>query len=78
MVVDEHPAHIVDSTNLQYDIIFGADFLDKCIITIDYNSNQVCWMEYNIPLHETVEFFHTVTTPIFLHPSRQLLKMTSW
>ena len=45
IVIDNNPALIVDSTNLQYDIIFGAEFLDKCIITIDYNSNQVCWME---------------------------------
>ncbi len=57
MVVDEHPALIVASTNLCYDIIFGADFLDKCGITLDYNANQVCWMEHTIPLCDTVDFF---------------------
>ncbi len=34
MVVDEHPALVVDFKSLQYDIIFDTNFLDK-----------VWWME---------------------------------
>ncbi len=45
MVVDNHPALIVDSTSLCYVIIFGAVFLDKCSITLDYEHNLVWWME---------------------------------
>ncbi len=41
MIVDQHPAQIVDSRSLHYDIIFGADFLDKCRITLDYDTNLV-------------------------------------
>ncbi len=57
IVVDDHPALIIDSTNLWYDIIFGCDSLDKCRITLDYDCNQVHWMEYIIPVCDTVDFF---------------------
>ncbi len=57
IVIDENPALIVDSTNLCYDIIFGANFLDKCGITLDYENHQVQWMEYTIPLYNASKFF---------------------
>ncbi len=41
MVVDKHPLLIVDSMSLWYDIIFGADFLDKCGIALDHEHNLV-------------------------------------
>ncbi len=41
IVIDKHPALIVDSMNLRYDIILGADFLDKCGITLNYKNNQI-------------------------------------
>ncbi len=41
MVVHEHPALIIDSMSLRYDIIFGVKFLDQCCITLNYDSNIV-------------------------------------
>ncbi len=43
MVVDEHPSLIIDSMSLHYDIIFGANFLDKCNITLDYDDLSNGW-----------------------------------
>ncbi len=65
VVVDEHPTLIVDFMSLHYDIIFGANFLDKYSIILDYNSNLVHWMEYYIPLHNASEFFPTVITLLY-------------
>ncbi len=48
IVIDKHPTLIVDSMNLQYNIILGANFLDKCGITLDYENHQVKWLEYTI------------------------------
>ncbi len=62
IIVDTHPAFIVDSTSLCYDIIFGADFLDKCGVTLDYDNSIVRWMEYTIPLCHALEFFPTIIT----------------
>ncbi len=72
MIVDQHPALIVDSMSLCYNIIFGADFLDKCVITLDYKNNLVQWMEYNILLLDASEFFSynyytSLLTPIELN-----------
>ncbi len=64
MVVDEHPVLVVDSTSLNYDIIFGANFLDKFGITLDYDNDLGCWMEYTIPLCNTNDFFHTQLLPL--------------
>ncbi len=62
MIINKHLALIVDSTSLCYAIIFGADFLDKCRITLNYDKNLVCWMEYDIPL------FHFATPlSFFIH-----------
>ncbi len=41
MIVDQHPPLIIDSMSLCYDIIFGADFLDECRITLNYDNNLV-------------------------------------
>ncbi len=57
MIVDEHPVLLVDSTSLPHNILFGANFLNKCSITLDYENSLVQWMEYTIPLHDTLEFF---------------------
>ncbi len=62
MIVDEHPALIVDSTSHCNNIIFGANFLNKCGITLDYENNLIQWMEYIIPLHNASEFFPTTIT----------------
>ncbi len=56
MIIAKHPMHIIDSTSLWYKIIFGADFLDKCRISFDYENNIVWWMEY-IPFCNTAELF---------------------
>ncbi len=60
MVIDELPVLIVDSTILGYDIIFGADFLDKCSFHLDHDKNLVHWIEYDITLHDTTEKILTV------------------
>ncbi len=57
MVVDNNPTLIFDSMSLCHDIIFGADFLDKCGITLDYEHNLVQWMEDTTPLCNALEFF---------------------
>ncbi len=67
--IDKHPALIVDSTNLRYDIIFGSDFLYKCGITLDYENRQVQWLEYTILLRNATEFFsftyyYTILSPL--------------
>ncbi len=77
LVVDEHPALVINSTSLHYDIILAANFLDKCGIILDYDNILVLWMEYTNPLCNTTEFFHTVTTPLSSHQLRLNLKMAS-
>ncbi len=62
IIVDTHPALTVDSTSLHYDIIFDADFLDKCRVTLDYDNSIIRWMEYTIPLSNALEFFPTTIT----------------
>ncbi len=64
MAVNKHPALVVDSKSLQYNIIIGANFLDMCGIQLDYDNYLAQWMEYNIPLHDTIIFFLTATTPL--------------
>ncbi len=76
VVVNENPVLIVAFTSLCYDIIFGADFLDKCGFCLDYNNIFVQWMEYNTPLHNTAACFHTVTILPYLHQSIFLVKTT--
>ncbi len=39
MVVNVHPALIVDSTSQSYVIIFGADFLNKCGFQLNHDNN---------------------------------------
>ena len=78
IVIDKHPALIVDSMNLRYDIILGADFLDKCGITLDYENNQVQWLEYTIPLRNALDFFSytyytSIMSPIELEMEHDLL-----
>lgn len=41
MVIEDLPALIVFSKAIRYDIIFGADFLDKWGFHLNYNANQV-------------------------------------
>ncbi len=66
MVIDNHPALVISSETMHYDIIFGANFLDKCGFHLDYNANQVKWMEYDIPVHEAKTFFaHSFYTLLF-------------
>ncbi len=77
MVVNEYLALVVNFMSLCYDIIFGANFLDKCGITLDSDNNLVHWMEYNIPLCNATEFFHAITTPLSSHWLRPSLKIIS-
>ncbi len=42
----------------QYDIIFGANFLDKFGFTINYNDNVLQWMDHEIPFKNPEEFFN--------------------
>ncbi len=57
MVINEDPVFTIDSTSLQYHTIFGTDFLDKCGFHLAYDQTLVHWMEYDIPLCNTSEFF---------------------
>ena len=64
--------------NLRYDIILGADFLDKCGITLDYENNQVQWLEYTIPLRNASDFFSytyytSIMSPIEFEMEHDLL-----
>ncbi len=68
MIVDQHPALIVDYTSRCYDMIFGADFLDKCGITLDYDNNLVWWTEYIFPLFNALEFSSYSNYTLFLTP----------
>ncbi len=73
MLVDEHPALIVDSMSLQYDIIFRTDFLDKCRFHVDYYNNLVHWMEYDAQFCDTSDFFLAATNP--LHSPQLILTL---
>ncbi len=64
MVVNNQPALVDDSKSLQYNIIFGANFLNKCRFQLDCDDNLVLKMEYTIPLHDTADFFLTAITPL--------------
>ncbi len=71
IVIDKHPALVVDSMNLCYDIIFGANFIDKCGITLDYENHQVQWMECTIHFCDASKFFslnyyHSILAPLEL------------
>ncbi len=54
--IDSQMAYLFDQ-NCWYDIIFGADFLDKFGFTINYNNNLLQWMDHEIPLKNPEEFF---------------------
>ncbi len=41
----------------QYDIIFGADFLDNIGFTINYNDNVLQLMDHEIPFKNPDKFF---------------------
>ncbi len=76
IVVDDHPALVIDSKNLQYNIIFGANFLDKLRFQLDYDNNLVQWMEYTIPHCDTAECFPTATIHLSQLELMSILKMT--
>ncbi len=71
MVVKEHPALVVDSKNLQYNIIFGEDFLDKCRFQLDYDI-----VSFDTTFHSPtlLNFFHTAITPFSSHQLMLILK----
>ncbi len=71
MAINEHIVLIVDSSSLQYNIIVGAGFLDKCGFHLNYDQNIVCWIEYDVPFCNTSDISPTVTHPLCLH---QLIK----
>ncbi len=76
IIVNKHPTLIVDSMSLCYDIFFGADFLDKCSITLDYESHKVQSMEYTIPLQDTLDFFPIAIALLYSHHLNLNLKTT--
>lgn len=57
MVIDDHPALIVSSDVIRYDINISTNFLDKCSFHRNFYSNCVCFMECDIPLQDTSGFF---------------------
>ncbi len=62
MDVNEHPVLIIDSTNLHYDIIFGADFLKKCGITLDYDANHnVAFDQHHLSLDQRCNLFNILS-----------------
>ncbi len=46
IVINEHFALIVDSNSIKYNIIFVADFLNKCSFHLDNDHIFVGWTEY--------------------------------
>ncbi len=60
MGVIDYPVLIVYSTSLQYHIIFGIGFSDKCSFHLDYDNNLAWWMEYNISTCDITKFFHSI------------------
>ncbi len=80
--INEYFALILDSDSLQYNIIFGADILDKCGFHLDYGNNLVHWMEYD-PSMIDLNFSLTITIPPYSHqlycPQRwQLWECLCW
>ena len=59
ITIDKHPALIVDGDGLRYDVIFGADFLDKLGFIFDYDNHVVTWMGHELPLRDIHQFFST-------------------
>ncbi len=53
--IDSQTAYLFNQ-NCQYNIIFGANFLDKFGFTINYNDNLLQWMDHKIPLKNPDEF----------------------
>ncbi len=54
--IDSQVAYLFDQ-NCQYDIVFGANFLDKSGFTINCNDNLLQWMDHEIPFKNPDEFF---------------------
>lgn len=49
---------LIDSSKTKWCvIIFGAKFSDKCSFHLDWDFNQVKWMEYEVPHHVTTSLF---------------------
>ncbi len=56
--IDSHVAYVFDQ-NCQYDIIKGANFLDKFGFSINYDDHTIKWVEHSISLKDPHEFFVT-------------------
>ncbi len=53
--IDSHSTYLFEQ-NCQYNLIFGANWLDKFGFIIIYDDHIITWMDHN-PLKETHEFF---------------------
>ncbi len=53
---DSHIAYVFDP-NCWYDVIFGADFLDKVGFTTIYDNHTMKWVDHIITLNDPQEFF---------------------
>ncbi len=66
MVIDAHPAHIVDSGDLHHNIIFGVILLDKCCFHLDFDQNLIQLDGVQVtPLHYAPPF-HTLVSNAFV------------
>ncbi len=53
-----HLAYLFDKS-CQYDVIFGANFLDMFDVTINYNETILQWMDLEISIKNFDKFFNT-------------------
>lgn len=73
IVISSHPALIVLSNIMCYDIIFGSKFVDKYPFHLDWDANKVKWMGYVILLCDTQDF----SCMLVVHPTLLHLTLTT-
>jgi hypothetical protein len=60
--IDQQKTLIFDADSCKYDVIFGADFLNKTGIDVKYSTGTIEWFDYELPLCDT----HTFQSKDFL------------
>jgi hypothetical protein len=50
--IEQHKALIFESDTCKYNVILGADFLNKTGIDVKYSTNTIEWFKNELPLRD--------------------------
>jgi hypothetical protein len=51
--VDQQKALVFDTDSCRYDVILGANFLNKTEIDVKYSTGTIEWFDNELSLHDT-------------------------